>query len=180
MSSINSEKIIAAAAVAARAKFEDDDEAAAGLIVEKALHNPALRDALLWSAARAAVAIKARVIKAKIWNPTPPKMVFVPTGRGGYIQRLKERAIITKEVTLLNFTLPTEGKKRLKNATKPEIMAGADAYAAQSSDMNNKALFLRMVADLVPAGKTAGDVLSEEKLRQIQTLALKKTSEKAH
>lgn len=70
---------------------------------------------------------------------------------------------------LLMFPLP--GGKKLGEASRQEISDAAGFYAQQAGDMAHKARWLQLIAQSVPADKTVGDVMTDERLRELQAEA---------
>lgn len=76
-----------------------------------------------------------------------------PVDLGGRGHRL--RAAIANSI----FDFPLPGGKRLGDAYASEIVVGAEAYEATAGDALLKARWLRLVAERLPADKTAEAVL---------------------
>lgn len=121
-----------------------------------------LTDPLLATACYTAVTMQCRVERRKVWSPPAEKLVASRvTGA--------HRVVQLATGTLLMFPLP--GGKKLGEATREEIGEAATFYETQSKDMGVKARWLRLVAQSVPGDKTAADVLSDKRLRELQEAA---------
>ena len=121
-----------------------------------------LTDPLLSNACYTAVSAQCRVERRKVWTPPAEKLVANRT-TGSH------RVVQLAAGTLLMFPLP--GGKKLGEATREEIAEAAQFYDAQATDMSVKARWLRLVAQSVPGNKTAGDVLTDKRLRELQEAA---------
>lgn len=157
---------VAEAARAAYDSAKGDLKTAVASFEASVRGNRALRDALLEPLlADACYQAVARIIRTErqlVWKPPVEKLVPSKVTNA-------HRVVQLAAGTLLMFPLP--GGKKLGEATREEITAGADFYAAQSEDMAVKAKWLRLVAQSVPGEKKAGDVLSEKRLRELQEAA---------
>lgn len=121
-----------------------------------------LTDPLIANACYAAVTAQCRVERRKVWSPPAEKLVASRvTGA--------HRVVQLATGTLLMFPLP--GGKKLGEATRDEIGIAASFYDAQATDMGTKARWLRLVAQSVPGDKTAADVLTDKRLRELQEAA---------
>lgn len=85
------------------------------------------------------------------------------------IQAQQSRVVHLAAGTLAMFPLP--GGKRLGEATREEIVAAADFYGRQASDMGAKARWLRLIGQSLPDGKRVSDVLTDKRLRELQAEA---------
>lgn len=158
--------LVAEAARRALSDADGDVRTATRMMEEAVRQSPQLRDELteplLSSACYAAVTAQCRVERRKVWSPPAEKLVATRvTGA--------HRVVQLATGTLLMFPLP--GGKKLSEATREEIAEAATFYEAQAGDMAIKARWLRLVAQSVPGDKTAGDVLSDKRLRELQEAA---------
>lgn len=121
-----------------------------------------LTDPLIANACYSAVTAQCRVERRKVWSPPAEKLVASRvTGA--------HRVVQLATGTLLMFPLP--GGKKLGEATRDEISEAAEFFGKQASDMDHKARWLRLVAQSVPGDKTAADVLTDRRLRELQEAA---------
>lgn len=79
-----------------------------------------------------------------------------------------EGALVHAARSLMDFRLPIEGNPRLADASRDEIAAAVGFYETQAKDMAFKARWLTLVGQHVPAEKTVGDVLNDDRLRELQ------------
>lgn len=156
-------------AEAARRAFTEagGDVREASRLMEQAVRSSRrLRDEitepLVASACYAAVRAQCRVQRRKVWSPSDAALAR-------HREDGANRVVHLAADTLLAFPLP--GGLRLGEATRGEIAEAADFYAAQADDMGTKARWLRLVAQAVPDQKTAGAVLTEKRLRELQDAA---------
>jgi hypothetical protein len=119
----------------------------------------ALTDPLIANACYDAVRSQCHVQRRKIWTPPAEKLVKSKV-EGAH------RVVQLASGTLLMFPLP--GGKPLGQATREEITAAAERYGSQSKDMGEKARWLQLIAQSIPANKKAGEVLTEKRLRELQ------------
>jgi len=142
----------------------DGDVRSATIVLERAVRNDrmlrdALTEPLIASACYDAIRNACQTERRKIWEPSKEKLVKTRvTGA--------HRVVQLAAGNLLTFPLP--GGKKLREATRADISKAADFYASQSDDMAVKARWLRLVLQSVPDGKKVGDVLSDERLRELQ------------
>lgn len=131
---------------------------AAGLLERRAVREPALRDALLApflsQACYQAVSLACRHSRRKIW--TAPNYT-----KGGNGQR-----VVAHAKSLLDFPLP--GGLRLRDATKKEVLAGANVYGQYADDMAGKARWLKAIAERLSGRKKVATVLSESELEDLR------------
>jgi hypothetical protein len=133
----------------------------------------ALRDALVAPLVAGACydAIRAQVRTARNTVWTPPRTASgpkaTPEAKAGQSDRVTKLAA----GNLLMFPLP--GGKPLRDATRKEIGEAADFYEKQSGDMAVKARWLRLVAQSIPGRKSAGEALTDERLRELHAEARK-------
>lgn len=121
----------------------------------------ALTEPLISQACYDAIRRQCQGARKAVWNPPARTEKFTPSKVSGAF-RVTQLAV----GTLLMFPLP--GGKKLGEATREEISAAADFYAAQSDDMATKARWLRLVAQSMPGVKKVGDVLTDDRLRELQ------------
>lgn len=81
--------------------------------------------------------------------------------KGGNGERL-----VSASLTLLDFRLP-HNLLPLREAGKDDLVAGADWYESQASNMSHKARWLRAVAAKV-GNKVVGEKFTAEKLAELQ------------
>lgn len=140
-----------------------------GNVRRNAVLREALTDPLIHEACYDAVRQQIRKTRHAVW--TPPN---VATGSRASKQAIAEqsaRVIHLATGTMLMFPLP--GGKPLKDATRAEIMAASGFYERQGKDMAEKATWLRLVAQCITGKKTAGAVLTDKRLRELQVEARK-------
>ncbi|GJD92941.1 hypothetical protein [Methylobacterium iners] len=142
---------------AATAKLEARVRAEYGL-------REALTDPLISNACYEAVRRQVQGARKAVWNPPARTEKFTPSKVSG-AYRVTQLAA----GTLLMFPLP--GGKKLGDATREEISAAASFYESQAEDMGTKARWLRLVAQSMPTTATAGDVLTDGRLRELQEAA---------
>lgn len=154
------------AAQVALTKSDGDVQAAADLLEANVRKSRDLRDALTEPLITNACydAVRAVCIKERraIWQP--PREVRVKSLVAG-ASRVKKLAA----GNLLMFPLP--GGKRLTDANRAEITKAVHFYDSQSRDMGQKARWLQLVAQHLEDDKTVGEVLTDERLRELQTEA---------
>ena len=126
--------------------------------MEKAVRaNPTLFNELMWPLVHDACYDKLRSLvrtdREKIW--TAPNYT-----QGGNGRRLHALAS-----TLLDFPLPNG--KRMRDASKADLVEAATFYGTQAKDMSHKARWLDAIAARV-GRKKVGDVLSAEQLAKLQ------------
>lgn len=158
--------LVAEAARAALAEANGDVREATKKLEASVRGNRRLRDELtdplISNACYTAVTAQCRVERRKVWSPPAEKLVASRvTGA--------HRVVQLATGTLLMFPLP--GGKKLGEATREEIAEAAQFYETQATDMGVKARWLRLVAQSVPGNKTAADVLSDKRLRELQEAA---------
>jgi len=158
-------------AEAARAAFDaaDGDIRVATAKMEQAVRgNRHLRDALteplISNACYTAVSAQCRSERKRVWTPPARTERFTPSKVSGAFRVTQLAA-----GTLLMFPLP--GGKKLGEATREEISEAASFYEAQAGDMATKARWLRLVAQSMPTTAKACDVLSDDRLRELQEAA---------
>jgi hypothetical protein len=119
----------------------------------------ALTDPLISQACYDAVRKQCHVQRRRVWAPPAEKLVKSKvTGA--------HRVVQLAAGTLLMFPLP--GGKRLGEASREEIASAAEFYERQAGDMATKGRWLRLIAQSVPGDQTVGDVLTDERLRELQ------------
>jgi hypothetical protein len=159
--------LIAEAARRAVQEGGGDPRSATDILEAAVRKDQRLRDAIMAPLVRQAcytvVGAEIRRTRSTVWNSTPKERVE----RLGQSQT--QRVIQLAAGTLLMFPLP--GGVKLGEATRVQLTEAAAFYGRQASDMSAKARWLRLVADRVPEGKTAGQVLDDEQLRQLQAEA---------
>jgi hypothetical protein len=160
--------LVAEAAKRAYDEAKGDVRAAVAAMEHAVRSNRALRDALteplIANACYTAVSAQCRGARRAVWTPPVRTEKFTPSKVSGAF-RVTQLAV----GTLLMFPLP--GGKKLGEATREEISAAADFYAAQSDDMATKARWLRLVAQSMPNTKKVGDVMTDDRLRELQEVA---------
>jgi hypothetical protein len=136
-----------------------DTSQAARLLADEVRKNKSLRvallDPLIEYACHQAVNLECRNNRDKVWSP---RNIMRGTEADGV------RAVAARN--LLIFPLP--GGKALGVANRAEIEFAAEFYRKQSDDMSHKSRWLRLVAQSVPDGKKAEDVLSNDRLAELQ------------
>lgn len=149
---------VSKAAAEALAKADGDVKAATAAMLAKVRKSRPLREALteplLEQACYAAITKQCRRQRNIVW--TAPNYTA-----GGNGQR-----VIALATSLLDFPLP--GGRRLGEATREEVMAGAQFYRGHADDMAHKARWLaRIAAELKPEQRVA-DGLDETRLAALQ------------
>lgn len=71
--------------------------------------------------------------------------------------------------SLFDFPLPKG--TLLRNATRAEILEASEVFTKQARDMGHKGRWLQLVAQLIPGDETAGAVLTEDRLLELQSEA---------
>lgn len=171
MSAVPKQRIEDPVALAAQEAMKEgggDVQKASRLLEAAVRKNRDLRDALtdplLANACYDAVRKVCIVERRAIWKPPVEKRVAsIVTGA--------KRVVQLAAGNLLTFPLP--GGKKLGEATRAEISKAAEFYRSQSADMQSKAKWLQLVAQSIPEDKTAGDVLTDKRLRELQKEAQK-------
>lgn len=155
--------LVAEAAKTALDQAKGDVREATKILEDSVRNHRQLRDALtdplIANACYGAVRAVCHVERRKVWSP--PVQRFVKTQVTG-----AHRVVQLAAGTLLMFPLP--GGKKLGDATRDEITTAASFYESQSGDMAQKARWLQLVAQSIPANKKAGEVLNEKRLRELQ------------
>lgn len=120
----------------------------------------ALMEPLVLSACQKIVGEAARAARTASWSGTTRGSTdrVIALGRG-------------TAAALLDFPLPETGKA-LRAALPEEVGAAAKYYETRATDSAAKARWLRLVEKAVPAKKTVGDALTEERLGKLQSEAL--------
>lgn len=62
---------------------------------------------------------------------------------------------------------PLGGGKKLRDATRAEIIHSADVYEKIAQTNGQRAKWLRLIAQSVPDGKCVGDVISEDRAKEL-------------
>ena len=127
----------------------------------------ALTDPLIAGACWDAVRGQVRKERAAIW--TTPNVASGPTAKPQALAAQADRVVQLATGTLRMFPLP--GGKRLGEATRQEIAEAAHFYERQAGDMAHKARWLQLVAQSVPDGRSAGEVLTDQRLAELQAEA---------
>lgn len=165
--------IVAEAAKRALDDAEGDVQVGTAKLEGWARLDPALREALteplISGACYDAVRAQVRTARKTVWSP--PRTASGPAATPEAKERQTARVHQLAAGNLLMFPLP--GGKPLRDATRKEIGEAADFYEQQSEDMACKGRWLRLVAQSLTGKKTAGEVLSDERLRELQAEALK-------
>lgn len=99
-----------------------------------------------------------RAERRAVW--LPPN--YDPGGKGNRVNALAAG----NEEMLMRFPLP--GGKLLGDATHEELLDASEMYAKQAADMDLKARWLGMIAERVPEGKCAREVLNERQLQKMR------------
>lgn len=115
----------------------------------------ALTDPLIHAACYDTLRGLVRQNRAIIW--TAPNY-----DKGGNGDRVRHLA----SANLMMFPLP--GGLLLKDATRVDVSRAAEFYHKQASDMHNKARWLSLIAQHVTEDKCVGDVMTAERLRELQ------------
>ena len=118
-----------------------------------------LTDPLIAEACYAAVSAQCRAERRRIWSP--PASTVARAARDG-----ARRVARLAADSLLAFPLP--GGLKLGEATRAEIVNAAGFFERQAGDMAHKARWLTLVAQAMPGRKKASQVLTEERLRELQ------------
>jgi hypothetical protein len=175
MAAARKTKELAVAEVARKAldDAKGDLDEAARMFEEVIRRSPALRDALteplISSACRQAVMAEVRIARHVVWHATRHQGSDAPPRAMVTAEEHVRRVVQLGIGTLVMFPLP--GGKRLGEATREEIAAAADFYDRQSKDMGAKARWLRLVAQGLPNDARVSDVMTDERLRELQVEA---------
>lgn len=157
---------VAEAAAEALRTAKGDVHKASTVLEKRVRKEPDLREALteplIASACFDAVRAVCRKQRRIVWSP-PTSPASASAGQ--------DRVVHLAAGTLMMFPLP--GGKRLGDATREDVAAAGQFYAAQSADMAHKARWLQLVAQSLPDKKKVRDVLSDERLRDLQMEASK-------
>lgn len=139
-------------------KTQHNASAATKLLESWAQNDPNLKDALITPLIRGACydAIRAvfRVDRKRIWTT-----VDHSTDSPGSSSRRVEHLASSN---LMMFPLP--GGKRLKDATREDLLFASDFYTKQGRDMLTKARWLTLVSQHMTGKKRVSDVMDEKKL----------------
>lgn len=119
----------------------------------------ALVDPLIATACYDAIRKICHTERRQVWKPPVEKLV--PGKVTG-----SARVVQLAAGNLLMFPLP--GGKKLGEATRQEISDAAGFYSQQAGDMSHKARWLQLIAQSVPSDKTVGEVLTDNRLRELQ------------
>lgn len=122
----------------------------------------AITDPLISSACYDAVRQECIKERRQVWRPP------VERWRPGRVSG-SGRVVHLAKGTLLMFPLP--GGKPLGNANRSDLATAESFYSSQAADMGHKARWLQLIAQSVPLGKVVSDVLSDDRLRELQELA---------
>jgi len=145
-----------------------DVHAAARILEKQVRSSRALRDELteplIASACLSAVSLQHRAARSRIWNGgrAPATAETQTTDHANRVRLLAFG-------TLMMF--PLADGTSLGDATRAQVQSCAEMYRTKADDMDVKARWLGLVAQSVPAGKLVKDVLSEARLRELQTEA---------
>jgi len=83
-------------------------------------------------------------------------------------KRDKDRVVALAEVvssTLLD--MPIAGGKKLRDASRAEVVAQIERYEKQAGTMSHRARWLRLVLQSVPEGKRVGKVITEQRALEL-------------
>lgn len=147
---------------------------AAQAMASKVRADPRLAQALLEVLVLEACADRVRrrlqILNQATWYQAEP---FDPTMRG---DRLKRAARTSRHYKLMEYTL--RGGLPLGDATKEQVKQNFEFQDRQARRMFQTALWLGLIADQMSDDKhqIVRDVLSEEDLRELQTLAISSAS----
>ena len=160
----STKQLIADAVREAYEAAKGDLPTAAKALVQNIWRSRALRDAvtepLIDRASYDLLGEYARAQRKAAWNP----------GNDPSRDRVIFRALSNIE-GLMDFPVPFG--PRLAECTREQVMAGSEFYSKQGDNMMLKGRFLRLVGQSVPDGQKAGDVLSEDRLQELQEEAEK-------
>lgn len=169
-------ELVAAAVKKALEATGGDFERAVTLLEKRVRANARLRSELLepfiTQACRDAVRQEVRLVRREVWtgtrSGTPPKPQVTPSPRPA---KSDSRVVYLAKGNLAMFPLP--GGKPLGEATREEVADAAAFYSRQSADMGAKARWLSLIAQSLPAGRTVAEVLTDERLTELQAEARK-------
>lgn len=125
--------------------------ALADLIQRDATVRAAVIGAAISEAARYAVGAAMRQDRRAIWHGHAPRAKTRVSALAGGLAR-----------SLMDF--PLAGGLRLADATREEVAAQADLYAAARDDAARKARWLSAIASALPEGARVRDALSEDQV----------------
>ncbi|HEX2554249.1 MAG TPA: hypothetical protein VHL98_11135 [Microvirga sp.] len=156
-------------AEAARLAWQDSEgnvKVATAMLEEAVRRSRSLRDALtepfIAQACYDAIRGQVRTERKTVWSPPPAKRV-ADAAAGA------ERVVQLASGTLLMFPLP--GGKRLGEATREDITEAAEFYSRQAGDMAVKARWLQLIGQSVPPNRKVQEILTDERLRELQEAA---------
>lgn len=127
----------------------------------KALYRE-LMNPLVRTACYEAIAAVRRSNREKVW--TAPQHQDNSGSKG-------VESLANANRSLFDFPLPHGGT--VQTATRGDLIRASVFYYTQGRDMVIKANWLKKIAQKVPVGRIAGEVLSEQQLRLMQTNAEK-------
>ena len=157
---------VADAAKSALEAANGDVKAATAVLEKQVRGDRALRDTLtdplISNACYDAIRRQCHVERRQVWAPPAEKLVA--TGVTG-----AHRVVKLAAGNLLTFPLP--GGKKLGEATRDDVAEAASFYKSQSEDMGHKARWLQLIGQSIPADKTVADVLTDKRLRELQSEA---------
>jgi hypothetical protein len=118
-----------------------------------------LMDPLVKQACYDAIRGQCRAQRRVIWETPQPSASSTRDRIGG----------LAAGLTLMDFPLP--GGIKVGDATRAEVMDASDSYLAQATDNAAKGRWLRLIARHVTGDAKVRDVLTLERLIQLQNLA---------
>lgn len=89
--------------------------------------------------------------------------------RASIIHRVTRDRVVALAEGMLPCLLdiPLAGGKKLRDASRTEVLEQVNRYETQAGNMMHKARWLRLVAQSVPDDKSVGDVLPESRVKEL-------------
>jgi hypothetical protein len=159
---VTQEDTVSIAAFRALEEAKGDIRLATEYLIKRVRTDRALKMAILEPlveyACNNAISRQQRVNRERVWTAPTPRP---NTSHSEQIQALARS-------NLMLFPLPMLNGKLLRDATRGDVILAGDFYAKQAADMAHKGRWLALVGQSIPDGKTVADVLSEDRLRELQ------------
>ena len=162
----------------------NDKEAAISNLSNVMSNNPHLRQSIINNAASAAIetaiSLKRKHI-IEVSDSLPPASIEPASTYvldPEIIARNKRRMqTLSTVTTTMWLEFPLSDGTALKNATRSEILRNAESMIMRGKTSLHRGTFLKVVGEKVPEGKLAGDVLTEQMLKEDYEAAEKKVYE---
>jgi hypothetical protein len=142
----------------AREALEERDgnvEKAHSYLDNKLKHDAKLRSALIAAALQDAIEMRVRAANRS------ERVRIVNIGNRASFDALADGF----ESCFMDF--PLSSGIKLRDATRDQIIAQSETYRKMSLDTSHKARWLELIAQSVPANRTAGDALTEQRLNEL-------------